>query len=170
MNVPDACHYAMEVAASSKRLPQIRRILAAHLKYWGLDAHVGPVCGAVDELVGNVVRHVDGDKTCVVELRWSGRHLNASVSDLDRTLPKLHSSSPSKGGLAKVAMLSDSWGTCPTEAGKVIWFSRRVMETQRVLSGPHLPKPPVREFRPLPLEAVPVERFDAPVLRVHAVR
>lgn len=170
MNVPVACQYRIEVSASPERIPQIRRILAAHLKYWGLDAHVMPVCSAVDELVGNVVDHVEGDKTCVVELRWTGRHLGASVSDRDRTLPRLHTSSPSRGGLARVARLSDSWGTCATEEGKVIWFSRRVKEPQRVLSGPQVPQPPVREFKPLPLESVPAERFDAPALHVHAVR
>ncbi|MDQ0840898.1 ATP-binding protein [Streptomyces sp. V1I6] len=170
MNVPVACQYRIEVPASPERIPQIRRILAAHLKYWGLDAHVMPVCSAVDELVGNVVQHVEGDKTCVVELRWAGRHLNTSVSDRDSTLPRLHTSSPAKGGLARVAMLSDSWGTCATEHGKVIWFSRRVKEPQRVQSGPHVPQPPVREFRPLPLEAVPPEPFEAPALAVSAGR
>ncbi|MFJ8074315.1 ATP-binding protein [Streptomyces sp. NPDC096176] len=170
MNVPVACHYRIEVPASPERIPRIRRILAAHLRHWGLDTHVTPVCSAVDELVDNVVHHVDGDKTCVVELRWTGRHLNASVSDLDRTLPRLHTSSPTKGGLAKVAMLSDSWGTCATDEGKVIWFSRRVKETQRVLCGPQVTKPPVREFRPIPLESVPADRFDAPALHVEAVR
>ncbi|MFF3290356.1 ATP-binding protein [Streptomyces sp. NPDC003023] len=170
MHVPDACRYRIEVPASPERIPQIRRILAAHLKHWGLDAHVVPVCSAVDELVGNVVKHVGGDKTCAVELRWTGRNLNASVSDRDRTLPRLHTSTPVRGGLARVAMLSDSWGTCATDQGKVIWFSRRVKEPQRVLSGPHVPQPPVGEFRPLPLEPVPAGTFEAPALPLHAVR
>lgn len=167
MNVPVACHYRMEVAASSERIPQIRRILAAHLRYWSLEHHVNAVCSAVDELVDNVVQHVSGDKTCVVELRWTGRRLVASVSDRDRCLPPVRTSSPSRGGLATVARLSDSWGTCGTDEGKVIWFSRRVKEAERILTGHRAPRRPVVEFRPL---AMPVGPSDAPALEVDAVR
>ncbi|MFI2367918.1 ATP-binding protein [Streptomyces sp. NPDC018833] len=169
MNVPVACHCRVEVPASSERIPQIRRILAAHLRYWSLEHHVNPVCGAVDELVDNVVQHVSGDKTCVVELRWTGRRLIASVSDRDGHLPPVRTSSPSRGGLAKVAKLSDSWGTCGTEQGKVIWFSRRVKEAERILTGSRAPRRPVVEVRPLPLN-LPAHRSDAPALEVEAVR
>ncbi|MET7617198.1 ATP-binding protein [Streptomyces sp. NPDC005408] len=151
MQATAACRYTLEVQASIERIPQIRRILAAHLRYWSLEDHITPVCRAVDELVGNVVQHVKGDKTCVVELRWTGRHLIASVADKDRRMPRVTSSSPSKGGLATVAVLSDSWGTCGTATGKVIWFSRRVKEVQRVLRAAPVPMPPAREFRPLPV-------------------
>ncbi|MCX4587405.1 ATP-binding protein [Streptomyces sp. NBC_01481] len=150
MHVTAACRYTLEVQASTERIPQIRRILAAHLRYWSLEDHIAPVCRAVDELVGNVVHHVKGDKTCVVELRWTGRHLIASVADKDRRMPRVTSSSPKKGGLATVAVLSDSWGTCGTATGKVIWFSRRVKEVQRVLRTAPVSMPPVREFKPLP--------------------
>lgn len=148
MTDPVACRYTVEVQASPERVPQIRRILAAHLRYWNLEPHIRPVCGAVAELVGNVVQHVTGDKTCVVELRFTGRHLIASVADKDRRLPRLLTSSPSRGGLAKVAALSDSWGTCGTTAGKVIWFSRRVKTAQRVPLVPAAPTPQVPAFAP----------------------
>lgn len=170
MDNPVACHYHIEVPATKERIPQIRRILAAHLRYWTLEAHITPVCRAVDELIDNVVEHVDGDKTCVVELRWTGRHLIASVADRDGRLPRLHSSSPSKGGLAKVAALSDSWGTCGTDEGKVIWFSRRVKAAERVLCGSQKPQPPVPEFKSLPTASVPALRFDAPAVHAEAVR
>ncbi|GAA4791466.1 MULTISPECIES: ATP-binding protein [Streptomyces] len=151
MNAPvAACHYIVEVPASPERIPQVRRIVAAHLRYWGLAPHVLPVCRAVEELVDNVVRHVDGDKTCVVELRSTGCRLVVAVSDRDRRLPPVRSSSPVRGGLARVARLSDSWGTCATEEGKVVWFSRRVREAERVLRGPGRPRVPAVEFRPLP--------------------
>ncbi|WP_327321636.1 ATP-binding protein [Streptomyces sp. NBC_01210] len=161
MNVPVACRYSIEVSASPERIPQIRRILAAHLRYWSLEPHIVPVCRAVDELVGNVVEHVPGDKTCVVELRWTGRHVIASVADKDRRMPRIHSSSPSKGGLATVAVLSDSWGTCGTATGKVIWFSRRAKAAQRVAAKPSAPMPLLREFRPLSSSS-PVARGGVP--------
>ncbi|MFD4137703.1 MULTISPECIES: ATP-binding protein [unclassified Streptomyces] len=170
MNIPVACHYHIEVPATKERIPQIRRILAAHLRHWTLETHITPVCRAVDELIDNVVEHVEGDKTCVVELRWTGRHLIASVADRDGRLPRLHSSSPSKGGLAKVAALSDSWGTCGTDEGKVIWFSRRVKAAQRVLRGRPQPRPPVPEFKTLPADSLPALRFDAPARPVETVR
>lgn len=153
MYVPAACRYSMEVQASAERIPQIRRILAAHLRHWGLEPHITPVCRAVDELVANVIEHASGDKSCVVELRWTGRHVIASVADGDRCMPRVTTSSPSKGGLATVAALSDSWGTCGTATGKVIWFSRRVKAVQSVFRDVTAPMSPVREFRPL--EAAP---------------
>ncbi|WP_406002206.1 ATP-binding protein [Streptomyces sp. NBC_00829] len=152
MHLTAACRYTLEVQASTERIPQIRRILAAHLRYWSLEHHITPVCRAVDELVGNVVQHVEGDKTCVVELRWTGRHLIASVADKDPRMPRVTSSCPSKGGLATVAVLSDSWGTCATPTGKVVWFSRRVKEVQRVLRAAQAPMPPTRESKPLPTD------------------
>ncbi|MEV6654986.1 ATP-binding protein [Streptomyces sp. NPDC051219] len=167
MTVPVACRYAVEVQASPERVPQIRRIVAAHLRYWNLEAHITPVCGAVAELVGNVAQHVTDDKTCVIELRFTGRHLIASVADKGRRLPRLLSSSPSRGGLAKVAALSDSWGTCGTPTGKVIWFSRRVKTAQRVPLVSVAPVPQVPAFVP-PTEPAwdrePVVAVSAPVL------
>lgn len=140
--------YTLEVEPTRERLTQVRRITAAHLKYWGLELQVNPVCVAVDELLRNVAAHVEGDKTCVVELRWTGRQLTVSVADRDRRLPRLLTSL--KGGLGRVAALSDSWGTCGTSEGKVIWFTRRVKDTQRIPSPGNLPTRTVRVTQPLP--------------------
>ncbi|MFI6287849.1 ATP-binding protein [Streptomyces sp. NPDC051018] len=161
MHAQAACRYIMETQASTERIPRIRRIVAAHLRYWKLEPHIAPVCRAVDELMGNVVRHVSGDKTCVVELRWTGRHLIVSVADNDRRMPRMTSSCPTRGGLATVAVLSDSWGTCNTDTGKVIWFSRRVKEAENLRPGPRTTLPPTRAFRPLPA-AVPACGDDEP--------
>jgi hypothetical protein len=165
MHIPAACRCTLEVRASTERIPQIRRILAAHLRYWSLELHIAPVCRAVDELVGNVVHHVEGDKTCVVELRWTGRQVIASVADMERRMPRLTSSSPSEGGLARVAALSDSWGTCGTATGKVIWFSRWVKAARRVPRCAPAPTPLVHESKLLPtLPTVPlVQSADAAV-------
>ncbi|MFE0425629.1 ATP-binding protein [Streptomyces sp. NPDC058953] len=154
----------MEVWATEERIPQIRRILAAHLRHWDLEAHIGPVCRAVDALITNVVRHVPDDPTCVIELRWTGRRLSASVADRDHRMPRVTSSSPARGGLATVAQFSDSWGTCGTVDGKVIWFTRTVRRRGRVHrdSGPTATLPPVGEARPLPERAT--DQFRAAII------
>ncbi|MFF0447334.1 ATP-binding protein [Streptomyces sp. NPDC004609] len=168
MHAQAACSYIMETQATTERIPRIRRILAAHLRYWKLEPHIAPVCRAVDELIGNVVRHVPGDKTCVVELRLTGRHLIVSVADNDRRMPRVTSSCPAKGGLATVAVLSDSWGTCNTDTGKVIWFSRRVKEAEHLRRGRLTPMPPMRAFRPLPADGpVPGDSGPFPGQEAH---
>ncbi|WP_066929823.1 ATP-binding protein [Streptomyces sp. NBRC 110611] len=129
MTLPGGRHYTVELHATAERVPQIRRILAAHLRYWNLELHIGPVCRGVAELLTNVHRHIGPEARCVVELRWSGRHLTTSVADGGPRLPKLVSAAG--GGLSRVAALSDSWGTCGTPDGKVIWFTRRVEATRK---------------------------------------
>ncbi len=120
--------YTVELHASAERVPQIRRIVAAHLRHWRLDPHVPSVCRGVTELLTNVHRHLGPDARCVVEIRCSGRHLTAAVADEGPPLPRLESAG---GGLSAIAALSDSWGTCGTEDGKVVWFTQRVDAARR---------------------------------------
>ncbi|MFI1889705.1 ATP-binding protein [Streptomyces jumonjinensis] len=161
MHVQAVCRYTLEVRATTERIPGIRRILAAHLRHWKLESQIAPVCRAVGELLGNVVRHVPGDKTCVVELRWTGRRLTVSVADRGRGLPRLTGCCPAKGGLAAVAVLSDSWGTCATETGKVIWFSRLVAQPGNVPRTAHGPRRTVPALMSRPLSE-PSHRPDPP--------
>jgi hypothetical protein len=123
MTAPVNRYYVLQVQASGERAPHIRSILAAHLRYWGLEPHIQPVCRAVHELFLNVAEHAGDDRTCIVELRWNGRFLTAAVSDRAPLLPRLLG--PSRGGLATVAALSDTWGAWPTADGKIVWFTRR---------------------------------------------
>ncbi|KIZ14774.1 ATP-binding protein [Streptomyces natalensis] len=124
MTLPLDRHYAVDLHASAERMPQIRRILAAHLRYWRLEPHIPSVCRGVTELLANVHRHIGPGARCTVELRHDGCRLTASVADDGPRLPALPATLG--GGLATVAALSDSWGTCGTATGKVIWFSRRL--------------------------------------------
>jgi hypothetical protein len=142
--------YHLACEPTRERLSQIRRITAAHLRHWGLDLQVAPVCAALDELLRNVAEHAEGGGgRCAVELRWSGRQLTVSVSDHDPRLPRLRSAST--GGLGRVAALSDSWGTCATEDGKVIWFTRRVADAQRVPLPQSVPDTVAPEGKVLPV-------------------
>lgn len=157
MTLPSDRHYTVELHASAERVPQIRRILAAHLRYWNLELHIPPVCRGVAELLTNVHRHIGPDARCVVELRWSGRHLTASVADGGPRLPKLLSAAG--GGLSRVAALSDSWGTCGTPDGKVIWFTRRVEAARKTPLTTRTPLRSVPDAKGQPAvpPAVPVE-------------
>ncbi|WP_041993869.1 ATP-binding protein [Streptomyces sp. AcH 505] len=137
MTVPLDRHYEVELHASAERVSQIRRIVAAHLRYWKLDLHVAPVSQGIDELLTNVHRHVGDDNRCIVELRWTGRHLTTSVEDNGPRMPRLLTAGG--GGLARVAAVSDSWGTCATAEGKVIWFTRSVEAPQSVPRVPTIP-------------------------------
>ncbi|MGW1840181.1 ATP-binding protein [Streptomyces sp. BBFR2] len=124
MTVTAHRHYAAELRVTAERVPRIRRIAAAHLRHWRLAAEIPAACRGLTELLAGVLRQAGPDTVCVVELRWSGRHLTVSVADRGPRLPRLDSA---RGGpLAVVAGLSDSWGTCPTADGKVVWFTRRV--------------------------------------------
>ncbi|MFB6441604.1 ATP-binding protein [Streptomyces sp. NPDC056411] len=163
MTLPSDRHYTVELHASAERVPQIRRILAAHLRYWHLELHIEPVCRGVAELLTNVHRHIGPDARCVVELRWSGRHLTASVADEGPRLPKL--SSAAGGGLVKVAALSDSWGTCGTPDGKVIWFTRRVEAARKTpLTGRTPPRSvPDAKGEPAVPPVLPAEPLVEPV-------
>ncbi|MFE7318440.1 ATP-binding protein [Streptomyces sp. NPDC057555] len=142
MTPPGDRHYTVELHASAERVPQIRRIVAAHLRHWNLELQVRPVCEGVAELLTNVHRHLGPGARCVVELRWAGRHLTASVADEGPRLPRLEGAAA--GGLARIAALSDSWGTCGTPDGKVIWFTRRI---EAARTAPVTP--------PVPLRSVP---------------
>ncbi|MFF4605004.1 ATP-binding protein [Streptomyces sp. NPDC001339] len=168
MTLPSGRHYTVELHATAERVPQIRRILAAHLRYWNLELHIGPVCRGVAELLTNVHRHIGPEAYCVVELRWSGRHLTASVADEGPRLPKLVSAAG--GGLSRVAALSDSWGTCGTPDGKVIWFTRRVEATRKTPLTTRIPPRSVRDAKGQPTlpPAVPVEPPAGPMSGVTA--
>ncbi|MFI7101038.1 ATP-binding protein [Streptomyces sp. NPDC050161] len=145
--------YTVELPASAERVPQIRRIVAAHLRHWHLEAQIPAVCRGVAELLTNVHRHVGPDAVCVVEVRWSGRHLTVSVTDRGPRMPRLRGAGD--GGLAVVAALSDSWGTCGTDDGKVVWFTRRVAATRETPLSARPPLRSVPDAKPRPGAEVP---------------
>ncbi|MFI9626054.1 ATP-binding protein [Streptomyces sp. NPDC052042] len=150
MTVPPDRRYLVEFQVSAERVSQVRRIVAAHLRHWSLELHVRPVCRGVEELLTNVQRHVGDHRRCVVELRWSGRRLTASVADDGTGMPRLLGDG---GGLSRVMALSDSWGTCRTGEGKVVWFTRYAKEPRTAGTRSPAPLPGGREFRRPPSAA-----------------
>lgn len=117
----------MELQALPSRIGQVRRIISAQLRYWHLDPLIDQAALGVTELLTNVHRHAQPDKSCTVEIELLLERLTVSVHDHDPRMPTVRepsSSSTSGRGLALIAAVSESWGVRPRGgAGKVVWFT-----------------------------------------------
>ncbi|GGY43461.1 ATPase [Streptomyces djakartensis] len=121
----------MELQALPSRIGQVRRIVSAQLRYWHLDALIDRASLGVTELLSNVHRHAQPDKTCTVEIELLLDRLRVSVRDHDPRMPVLEDPrhiaplATCGRGLAMVAAMSESWGVRPDgeSGGKVVWFT-----------------------------------------------
>lgn len=117
----------MELQALPSRIGQVRRIISAQLRYWHLDPLIDHAALGVTELLTNVHRHAQPDKSCTVEIELLLDRLTVSVHDHDPRLPTVRdadSSATSGRGLAMIAAVSESWGVRPSDdSGKVVWFT-----------------------------------------------
>ncbi|MFI8189333.1 ATP-binding protein [Streptomyces sp. NPDC085946] len=123
-------HCTVELQALPSRIGQVRRIVSAQLRYWHLDSLIDRASLGVTELLSNVHRHAQPDKTCTVEIELLLDRLTVSVRDHDPRLPvvadvdAIAPLSTCGRGLAMVAAVSESWGVRPDgESGKVVWFT-----------------------------------------------
>ncbi|WP_079000571.1 ATP-binding protein [Streptomyces sp. AS58] len=120
-------HCTVELQALPSRIGQVRRIVSAQLRYWHLDPLIDRAALGVTELLSNVHRHAQPDKTCTVEIELLLGRLTVSVRDGDPRLPVVGDADPLATcgrGLAMVAALSESWGVRPDgDKGKVVWFT-----------------------------------------------
>ncbi|MCP3818675.1 ATP-binding protein [Streptomyces sp. A3M-1-3] len=120
-------HCTVELQALPSRIGQVRRIVCAHLRYWHLDALIDRAALGVTELLTNVHRHAQPDKTCTVEIELLLDRLTVSVRDHDPRLPTVGQAdalSTGGRGLALIAAVSESWGVRPeSSGGKVVWFT-----------------------------------------------
>ncbi|MFJ6567582.1 ATP-binding protein [Streptomyces sp. NPDC091292] len=120
-------HCTVELQALPSRIGQVRRIISAQLRHWHLDALIDEAALGVTELLTNVHRHAQPDKTCTVEIELLLDRLTVSVYDHDPRLPEVRAAEASATcgrGLAMVAAVSESWGVRPRgTTGKVVWFT-----------------------------------------------
>ncbi|MEV7289085.1 ATP-binding protein [Streptomyces sp. NPDC093252] len=134
-------HCAVELQALPARIGQVRRIVSAQLRYWHLDPLIDRASLGVTELLSNVHRHAQPDKTCTVEIELRLDRLTVSVHDHDPRLPELAEADPLATcgrGLAMVAAVSESWGAqLDGERGKVVWFT--LPTPARAVTGPAHP-------------------------------
>ncbi|MFB9463897.1 ATP-binding protein [Streptomyces cinereospinus] len=148
-------HCTVELQALPSRIGQVRRIVSAQLRYWHLDPLIDRAALGVTELLSNVHRHAQPDKTCTVEIELLLDRLTVSVRDHDPRLPVVADADPLATcgrGLAMVAAMSESWGVRPDgDSGKVVWFTLPT-------TAPAVKVPPRPARRPA---TEPVRRFAA---------
>ncbi|MFF4443840.1 ATP-binding protein [Streptomyces sp. NPDC001502] len=152
-------HCVVELQALPSRIGQIRRIVSAQLRHWELDPLIDRAALGVTELLSNVHRHAQPDKTCTVEIELRLGRLTVSVIDSDPRLPVVHRTRAEAletcgRGLAMVEALSEAWGARerPDGPGKAVWFS--------LTAAPARAAP----LRPAPLRATPVREPARAVL------
>ncbi len=130
----------MELQALPSRIGQVRRIVSAQLRYWHLDPLIDRAALGVTELLTNVHRHAQPDKTCTVEIELLLDRLMVSVRDHDPRLPVVEDAetfATCGRGLAMVAAVSESWGVRPEgESGKVVWFTLPTPSSARPATRP----------------------------------
>jgi hypothetical protein len=162
MNTAVPCYYHLDVEVGPERVGQVRRILAAHLRYWDLEILVEPVCRGAELLLRAIDEHAT-DKNTSIEMWWNGHHLITAIGENDCDLrPDLDL----RACLERIAVMSDGWGCCATDTGsKVIWFSQRARTGERVPRVPTAPAPSLREVRQVPRE-MPVAALAAPTAGV----
>lgn len=121
----------VELQALPSRIGQVRRIVSAHLRHWQLDPLIDLAALGVTELLTNVHRHAQPDKTCTVEVELLLDRLTVSVRDHDPRIPDLSEPADTDAefatsgrGLAIIEAMSESWGVRPHgDSGKVVWFT-----------------------------------------------
>ncbi|MEC4017226.1 ATP-binding protein [Streptomyces sp. H27-D2] len=125
INTPD--HYRLHLPTVGADSPtQVRRIVRAHLRFWGL-AELADAAGlCVTELLSNVIRHVD-DRRCTLELwRRGDDGVRVEVHDSEPELPLIRVTgdvlSESGRGLVLLAAIAHAWDAERTGGGKVVWF------------------------------------------------
>nr|WSX53216.1 ATP-binding protein [Streptomyces sp. NBC_00974] len=113
-------HCVVELQALPLRIGQIRRIVSAQLRHWQLDPLIDRAALGVTELLSNVHRHAQPDKTCTVEIELRLGRLTVSVYDSDPRLPVLRATAGAAwaAGAADAAGVFDTAGTSGT-AGPV---------------------------------------------------
>jgi hypothetical protein len=120
---------ALQLEALPSRIQQVRRIVAAQLRYWRLEPILDNTLLGITELLANVHRHARPDKKCQVELTYTSGWLTVAVADSDPRMPRVREFEPLATcgrGLAMVVSMSDSWGTeAVPDGGKVVWFTLR---------------------------------------------
>jgi anti-sigma regulatory factor (Ser/Thr protein kinase) len=111
--------------AEAGELAALRRIMALHLRQWGLRHLTDAASTCVTELVTNVVRHVGELTPTTLTVSMNGTYLRLEVQDPDtRALPTLLSAQPEDEagrGMALVDATADRWGVVLRADSKVTW-------------------------------------------------
>lgn len=103
---------------------RLRSLLWTTFACWDADGdQLDDAALVLSELVGNAVRHAEGD-TLQVRLRRTGHVLRIAVLDRSCAAPVPRTASyedESGRGMLIIEALSSRWGWEPRGAGKVVW-------------------------------------------------
>jgi anti-sigma regulatory factor (Ser/Thr protein kinase) len=130
--------------AEARELAALRRIMALHLRQWGLPHLAEAASTCVTELVANVVRHVGALTPTTLTVSMNGTFLRLEVQDPDtRALPTLvsaHLEDEAGRGMALVDATADRWGVVLRADSKVTWCE---LATGLTAADGHVPDPGV---------------------------
>lgn len=115
--------YTQSLLAYPKAVSQVRRVVGAHLRYWGRDALRDSISLCTTEMLANVAKHA-GSPACVLVLEDIGAGVGLTVSDFSKDLPTVREvdwSIESGRGMRLIAASASSFGCAVTGVGKDIW-------------------------------------------------
>ncbi len=115
--------YAQNLMAYPRAIGQVRRVVEAHLRYWGRDALRDAISLCTTEMLTNVAKHTRSF-ACVLILEDNGTGVRLTVSDSSKDLPTVREvdwSAESGRGIRLLTALATSYGSTITDAGKDVW-------------------------------------------------
>src|SRR3954469_2170598 len=96
-----------------RSIPAARHVVLELLGAWQIDHCCDEVALVVTELVTNVVDHVGGETSIVLELTFSDMWLRVAIADGSAVRPvvrELCGNQPRDRGMHLVAAVADRWG------------------------------------------------------------
>jgi anti-sigma regulatory factor (Ser/Thr protein kinase) len=127
------CHFQVTFAATAEEAADVRRLVIAHLHFWGHPEVVDGAVLATGELFANAVEHgsKSRDDTVTVTLDCEAGHLRITVADSSPVLPRPRGLDPLAEhgrGLAIVDGICEKWGAevALDGSGKQVWCTMRV--------------------------------------------
>lgn len=118
-----------------RSVPAARRMITELLSAWAAENCRDDAGLLVTELVTNVIRHVDGAESLLLQVELDESLLRISVRDGSPALPVPRppgSSDPGGHGLWLLAAVAHRWGIDEHGSGKQVWFElRRAVVDQR---------------------------------------
>jgi anti-sigma regulatory factor (Ser/Thr protein kinase) len=115
----------LQLPSAAGSAGRARRFVSEALSGWGLPPEtVDDAVLLTSELVGNAVRHCQGETS--VRVSWRGDRIRIEVRDNEARAPVLHSElsydAENGRGLHLIDVLALSWGWRPVGPGKEVWF------------------------------------------------
>ncbi|WP_420037335.1 pep a2 [Streptomyces sp. cg28] len=114
-------YYHVTVRPAPERVGQVQRIMAAHLRYWGLERLTPSTTRGLGLLMELAVQG-SPDARIEIEAWWNGQQLINAVSYEAPVGVPAHEL-PLR--CSQIAEMSDGWGSCTRRAQHLVWFALR---------------------------------------------